>query len=939
MTAVPLQRIAGDLRAVQRVLPPGAIELACHASLPVAVDPPLLHLIRTNFLPDLPYDLEARLLLSPLFQELGDGLYEIKPDLRDVLLAALVARHGTERLRRVAILLERYTDLRTSWPDRPELAHAQRLTALHVLQPREAERWLAQHEPGSGGDELAPTWFVAMRRQIRSVPARDQGLLSRLLRAATEQLRRPDRPRQVADVLAVVALLGLPGLLAAAVMYALEALRAASADTDPAVRRAARDALPDVEVEVRLDDSDGLGSHRAPTDRPRADGLADPTASRVVLIGNGDLRGRQSLPGIATALQGLADALAEPEIWGIDRRNCQVLLGAGRREVEAALRRAAAEVGPDGLLLVHYAGHGLSDLAEEGLVLGTADTDLLLPRHTGLPYSVVERCLRGSAARQTLVVLDCDHTGQISGSAWFRTAQPVDCLIALQQPALPSPSAGEFPLTRELTRLLWSGIPGAGTLLDAQTIYQQLQPSLPADVHLLLADTNDSRLTPLTRNRVRPTSPLVGRIFSVAPEATDASPYGAVVMVLRHHPLEGTLGVRLDDPFRQKLDLPPEWSGLPAPPAVAFRGGTPAERHGFIAVARLLDDEGLPAGIALLRDRAGVLTRHAAPARIRPYLAGIRLFTGYLGWAPDQFEELLAEGAVWQANQAVAHRLLMTDRPEHLPGRLARASASLRSTDTSRPGLTTLLHDLVASIGRGDSVSLVLGQDAGRPTSAADVDRLVRPGSTTSSGSGITALGSLLAYRGQWFERQVFTIHSAPVVARAVRDEGSESALLHLVADSSLPARSDDAVQVYEVKDHPGQPWPLGREEGDDVRSWTDRTAERLAELITGNHVCVVGHDGAPGVIVAALRRLRKKGLARITWVTASDELSAIRVSREADLDRALGGKVSFYHGVDSDRLFPLLRGRLGAFPPDTPRLGVGVRFPRAEHELLLDLR
>jgi small GTP-binding protein len=152
---------------------PGALDLACHAALPVVLDAEFVHLLRTNFFLDLrePLDFTAEVdfLLSPLCHEIGGGLYEIDPDVRDVLLSRLIDRHGTGRLREVATLLWQYTDRRSPWPDRPILERAQQLTALSFLDPRRARQWLTDVETKTGRTGLDDReWFVAMRREVES---------------------------------------------------------------------------------------------------------------------------------------------------------------------------------------------------------------------------------------------------------------------------------------------------------------------------------------------------------------------------------------------------------------------------------------------------------------------------------------------------------------------------------------------------------------------------------------------------------------------------------------------------------------------------------------------------------------------------------------------------------------------------------------------------
>jgi hypothetical protein len=83
-----------------------ALQLAFHAALPVALSADLLHLLRINFFLDPPrtlsYTAEFELLLSPLCEEIGEGLYEIKPEIRNILLKKLYLLDQGIRLKEVA---------------------------------------------------------------------------------------------------------------------------------------------------------------------------------------------------------------------------------------------------------------------------------------------------------------------------------------------------------------------------------------------------------------------------------------------------------------------------------------------------------------------------------------------------------------------------------------------------------------------------------------------------------------------------------------------------------------------------------------------------------------------------------------------------------------------------------------------------------------------
>ncbi|GAA1500162.1 hypothetical protein GCM10009827_005110 [Dactylosporangium maewongense] len=166
---------AARLAEARAALPPGAIELACHAAVPVAVDPTLLNLLRINFFVDPPHDLpwsvEAALLTSPLFKELGGDLYEIDDDLRRHLLISLRTTYGPDRAVQVALLLERYCDRPGVWGAHPFLEQAQRLTAIGIIDPPAALRWLDDAAADSRTEAgLSKDWFVAMRGRLDRQP-------------------------------------------------------------------------------------------------------------------------------------------------------------------------------------------------------------------------------------------------------------------------------------------------------------------------------------------------------------------------------------------------------------------------------------------------------------------------------------------------------------------------------------------------------------------------------------------------------------------------------------------------------------------------------------------------------------------------------------------------------------------------------------------------
>jgi adenylate kinase len=221
------RRIAG----VGDALGEEALRLAYHAAVPVVVDAELLNLLRVNFFLDPPhalaYEVEADLLLSPLFREVGEDLFEIEPGLRNILLSGLQRLYGSERVQRVAGLLELYTHSTSAWHSQPELEMAQRLTAVSFLDPALAERWLDTNEAdeslsSSAGSAPARAWYVAMRRRIEEHSAVTD--LYREAVSAVDVLRNADDGQ---DRLEAIGNLGvLSRLPEVPVAYVVGALRA-----------------------------------------------------------------------------------------------------------------------------------------------------------------------------------------------------------------------------------------------------------------------------------------------------------------------------------------------------------------------------------------------------------------------------------------------------------------------------------------------------------------------------------------------------------------------------------------------------------------------------------------------------------------------------------------------------------------------------------------
>ncbi len=86
------------------------LELACHAALPSMLTPQLINLIHVNFLDDRQIDwiAEVDFLLSQLCCSIDEGLYEIEPCVREVLLVELANLYGQQRAEEVKQEIARF---------------------------------------------------------------------------------------------------------------------------------------------------------------------------------------------------------------------------------------------------------------------------------------------------------------------------------------------------------------------------------------------------------------------------------------------------------------------------------------------------------------------------------------------------------------------------------------------------------------------------------------------------------------------------------------------------------------------------------------------------------------------------------------------------------------------------------------------------------------
>ena len=134
-----------------------------------------------------------------------------------------------------------------------------------------------------------------------------------------------------------------------------------------------------------------------------------------------------------------------------------------------------------------------------------------------------------------------------------------------------------------------------------------------------------------------------GRLLLAEPLLGDPNFDRTVVLMIEHTP-EGALGLVLNRCTNVTIgDALPAWQPLAVEPALLHVGGPVEERSGW-CLARLSRGIDRPGFVPVLGD-LGLLDLELDPDDIAGDVIGVRLYSGYSGWAPGQLEEELAEDA------------------------------------------------------------------------------------------------------------------------------------------------------------------------------------------------------------------------------------------------------------------------------------------------------
>lgn len=408
--------------------------------------------------------------------------------------------------------------------------------------------------------------------------------------------------------------------------------------------------------------------------------LADPAASRVVLIGGTRYTNLPPLPTVANNLAALAAAVADPTLWGLAPEHCHAVRDpATPQAIDAAVREAATGVRPDGLLLFYFAGHGMIDPRTGTLHLAVTGTDRNAVHSTAVPFEWVRRWFLDAPAGARVVILDCCYSGRATDGmgepAAIADQIEIDrtCVLVAapaNRTALAPPDEPFTAFTGVLLDMMRHGVPGGPALLDLSTMYRQAVTTQRARNRPLpqMRARNGGERIALVRNvahqrtaeeddgdpttaPVRIPMPRPGDVY--IPGETQDGTYGAVAVLAYDQPL-GALGVRLGHPVPRSANEVLRSPRLAAAigPVTVFEGGP--VRDVILLVAELRADAPPIPGSRTLTGSLVTVPLGADPVVVAEAVLRAWVFVGYYGWRPGQLEAELAQEALVPSGEPLA---------------------------------------------------------------------------------------------------------------------------------------------------------------------------------------------------------------------------------------------------------------------------------------------
>jgi putative AlgH/UPF0301 family transcriptional regulator len=379
--------------------------------------------------------------------------------------------------------------------------------------------------------------------------------------------------------------------------------------------------------------------------------MADPAESYAILIGTAVYDTMSDLPAVERNLTDFRAVLIDALYWGLPEDRCQILLNPGQpRDVDIALRDAAAAVGRDGQLLVYFAGHGIVD-DDGALQLALRATEESVLSTTSVPYALVRDRVSRSAARHRVVILDCCYAARAldlmaGGDGVELRIDRAAVLAATPRTGTAfAPSDEEYTaFTGELLRTIRVGLPDGPDPLDLRTLWRTVRAALAARNRPLPELREHNAGVFLVRNAAHRTNAglLAGHVLA----STDGSidPAGTALLLVLEHQIEaGAVAVRIDAPTDRPVHrVLGELAEIVSNPRVLFNGG-PLARQEALGVAVVPEEGTAPPAFRPLSGRVGVLDLVANPRDARASGVQLRLFVGYYGWGPGQLEAELSD--------------------------------------------------------------------------------------------------------------------------------------------------------------------------------------------------------------------------------------------------------------------------------------------------------
>jgi hypothetical protein len=411
--------------------------------------------------------------------------------------------------------------------------------------------------------------------------------------------------------------------------------------------------------------------------------LADPAASRVVLVGGSRYTHLRPLPTVTNNLDELAAIFTDPGLWGLPAGNCTVVRDPeSPQDIDAALAEAAGSVRPDGILVFYFAGHGLIDPLTGALHLAVTGTNRNMVHSTATPFEWVRRWFLNAPAGARVVILDCCYSGRATEGmgepAAIADEVEIDrtCVLVAapaNRTALAPPGEKFTAFTGVLIDLMRAGVPAGPALLDMDTLYRRAEQTQHARNRPLpqLRARNGGERIPLVRNLAasadapQPADPAPPRVLLPRPgdvltpageldyDEETGGPYGPIA-VLAYDQRLGAIGVRLGRPVQRPPGevLNNVRLATAIGPAEVLEGGPV---FGVVLVIAELKrgGRGIP-GARRLSGSLVTLPLRADPGLVAESVRRAWVFVGYLGWRPGQLEAELAQRALIPSPEPLA---------------------------------------------------------------------------------------------------------------------------------------------------------------------------------------------------------------------------------------------------------------------------------------------